>query len=141
MLGTYYLQVGALPWRLILPAAVCGLFSVGVLNVNNLRDIESDRIAGKRSIPVRIGFVAGKWYHTALILGALTLALVFWRWTLSSPLQFISLISLPLFIRHLYLVWIQKEPAKLDPYLKQLALSTLLFVLTYGFGLLLGNVE
>jgi len=140
VLGTYFLQVGELPWRIVLPAAVCGLFSVGVLNVNNLRDIESDRIAGKLSIPVRIGFVAGKWYHTVLVLGGWTLALVFWRWTLSSPLQFISLVTLPLFLRHLVLIWKQKEPAKLDPYLKQLAMSTLFFVLTYGFGLLLGYV-
>lgn len=141
VLGTYYLQVGQLPWQLIFPASACGLFSVGVLNVNNLRDIESDRISRKRSIPVRIGFIAGKWYHTVLVLGGWCMALFYWSWTLTSPLQFISLITLPLFLRHLVLVWKQKEPAKLDPYLKQLAMSTLFFVLTYGFGLLLGYVE
>ncbi|MEZ4903077.1 MAG: 1,4-dihydroxy-2-naphthoate octaprenyltransferase [Spirosomataceae bacterium] len=55
VLGSYYLHTQALDWALLLPASSCGLFAVGVLNINNIRDIVSDKLTGKRSIPVRIG--------------------------------------------------------------------------------------
>jgi 1,4-dihydroxy-2-naphthoate octaprenyltransferase len=54
-----------------------------------------------------------------------------------SPWQFIYLISFPLFIRNGLAVSRITESSQLDPYLKQLALSTLLFVLTFGLGLLI----
>ena len=53
--GTYFLMLGSFSYDLFLPASACGLFTVGVLNVNNIRDIESDLVAGKKSIPGRLG--------------------------------------------------------------------------------------
>ncbi|HET9054759.1 MAG TPA: 1,4-dihydroxy-2-naphthoate octaprenyltransferase, partial [Cyclobacteriaceae bacterium] len=55
VMGSLYLFTKAIHWQDALPAISCGLFSVGVLNINNIRDIESDKKAGKYSIPVRIG--------------------------------------------------------------------------------------
>ena len=133
--GTYFLQAGNVSFDVLLPAISCGLLSTGVLNVNNLRDIESDKLAGKKSIPVRIGPVYGRYYHVALISAAWICASVYVFMHYTSVYNLMYLISLPLFVRHIILVFKTREPRLLDPYLKQLALSTLLFVITYGIGI------
>jgi 1,4-dihydroxy-2-naphthoate octaprenyltransferase len=133
--GTYFLQSGNIAPDVLLPAISCGLLSTAVLNVNNLRDIDSDKLAGKKSIPVRIGPVYGRYYHLLLIAIAWLCASIYVAAHYTSIFNFMYLLSLPLFIRHLVLVFKTKEPRLLDPYLKQLALSTLVFVITYGVGI------
>lgn len=133
--GTYFLQAGGISMDVLLPAITCGLLSTGVLNVNNLRDIDSDRLVGKKSIPVRIGSQKGKLYHLTLISLAWVAATVYAVLHMTSLFNFLYLLTLPLFIKHLLQVFKTKEPRLLDPYLKQLALSTLLFVITYGIGI------
>ncbi|HTF18298.1 MAG TPA: UbiA family prenyltransferase, partial [Chryseolinea sp.] len=131
----YYLFTKEVSWREALPALSCGFFSIGVLNVNNMRDIESDRAAGKFSIPVRIGKERAAQYHWFLILGGLGAAVFYAVLNYQTPLQFLFLLSAPLFLRTG--VAVSKKPSReLDPYLKQMALSTLLFVLLFGVGLL-----
>jgi 1,4-dihydroxy-2-naphthoate octaprenyltransferase len=139
VLGTFYLHAGWLGWELLLPAASSGLYSAGVLNVNNIRDIESDRLAGKRSVPVRIGREKAVYYHTFLLLGGVVVALAFVLLEYQSPWQFLFVLSVPLFFRNLKAVRKYKDAKALDPYLKQLALSTLLFVLLFGIGHLLAS--
>ena len=68
VMGSYYLFTQQITWREILPALSCGLFSIGVLNVNNIRDIDSDAKAGKFSIPVRIGRKNSIRYHWFLLI-------------------------------------------------------------------------
>lgn len=136
--GTYFLQTQALPWPLLLPAASCGFFSVAVLNVNNIRDIDSDRRAGKRSIAVRLGPQRARIYHWALLLAGLGAALAYVLLTYRSPWQFLFLLSAPLFIRNGLVVWRTRDSETLDPMLKQLSLSTLVFVLTFGVGQVVG---
>ncbi|AHM59565.1 1,4-dihydroxy-2-naphthoate octaprenyltransferase [Flammeovirgaceae bacterium 311] len=139
VLGTFYLHAGWLTWELLLPAASSGLYSAGVLNVNNIRDIESDRLAGKFSIPVRIGREKAVSYHAFLLIAGFLAALAFVLLEYRSPWQFLFVISLPLFIVNLRAVFRNKEASALDPYLKQLALSTLFFVLLFGIGHLLAH--
>ena len=57
--GTYYLHTHQLPWDILLPAASVGLLSVAVLNLNNLRDRESDAASGKRTLVVKLGSEKG----------------------------------------------------------------------------------
>ena len=65
--GTYYLHVNTFdPW-ILLPASAIGLLSSGVLNLNNMRDIENDARSGKRTLVVYIGSKAAKIYHLVLI--------------------------------------------------------------------------
>ena len=135
--GSYFLQTQSLPPLIFLPAASVGLFSVGVLNVNNIRDLESDRQAGKRSIPVRLGLASARRYHWVLLLGGLLAALLYVLLTYRSPWQFLFLVTVPLFLRNGRTVAQNQNPAALDPMLKQLSLSTLLFVLLFGLGHLL----
>jgi 1,4-dihydroxy-2-naphthoate octaprenyltransferase len=133
VMGSAYLFTKQISLIQLFPALSCGFFSMGVLNINNIRDIESDRKAGKYSIPVRIGREKAIGYHWFLILGGIISAIVFVLLTYRSPLQLLFVLSFPVFIMNALAV--QRKPSdKLDPHLKQLALSTLLFVVLFGLG-------
>ena len=137
VLGTYYLHVKSISPLLVLPALSCGFFATAVLNVNNIRDIESDRKAGKKSIPVRLGREAAVQYHWLLLGAGLGCAVAYVALTYASPWQLLFLVTLPLLGRNALAVKRNRTAASLDPYLKQMALTTLLFVLTFGLGQLL----
>ncbi|MGB0839980.1 MAG: 1,4-dihydroxy-2-naphthoate polyprenyltransferase [Chitinophagales bacterium] len=137
VLGTYYLHTHQIQWDLLLPASTCGLFAVAVLNVNNIRDIESDKKAGKHSVPVRIGRANAVKYHYLLLALGLVCALAYVGLNYQSPWQFIFLIVLPLLYKNAQAVQQKTAAAQLDPYLKQMAMTTLLFVLSFGIGQLL----
>jgi len=137
VLGSYFLQTHALPWPVLLPATSVGLFSVAVLNVNNIRDMRSDREAGKYSVPVRLGPRRARLYHWALLLSGLLGALLYVLLTYHSPWQFLFLLSAPLLLRNGVLVWRGQSAAELDPLLKQMSLTTLVFVISFGAGQIL----
>lgn len=137
VLGSYYLHAKSLDWQLLLPASTCGFFATAVLNVNNMRDIDSDKIAGKISIPVRIGLKKALIYHGALLIGGLIFSIVFVLLNYKSPFQFIFLLSIPLLLKNYLGVKKAKSSMEMDPYLKQMAITTLLFVLLFGVGLIL----
>jgi 1,4-dihydroxy-2-naphthoate octaprenyltransferase len=136
VMGTYYLHGQVLPALVALPALSLGLFSVGVLNVNNIRDISSDALAGKRSIPVRIGRAWAVRYHWALLLlgfgCAAGYALLQGQGGAWQAWLFMG--TAPLFWRNARQVAALQEPRLLDPFLKQLALSTFAFSLLFGLG-------
>jgi 1,4-dihydroxy-2-naphthoate octaprenyltransferase len=136
VIGSYYLFTKTFSYFEMLPALSCGLFSIGVLNINNIRDIESDRKAGKFSIPVRIGREKAILYHWLLLLSGILAAIIYTSLRFNSPWQLLFVISIPLFIANGRAVS-SKPSQELDPYLKQMALSTLVFVLTFGLGLLI----
>jgi 1,4-dihydroxy-2-naphthoate polyprenyltransferase len=135
VMGSFYLFVHQISWREVLPALSCGLFSIAVLNVNNIRDIDSDRMAGKYSIPVRIGKKNATMYHWILLGGGLLSAMAYTLLNFQSPWQFLFLLTAPLLIKNGMAIY-QKPSSELDPFLKQMAFSTLLFVLLFGIGLM-----
>lgn len=136
VLGTFFLHTLSFDPLTLLIAISLGLFSTAVLNVNNIRDIESDQKAGKRSIPVRIGKKAAVKYNWILILGGNILLGSFasttkeW-YTLLAFLAFLVMLSVGNGVQN------AKSSAETDPYLKKMALSTLLWVILFGIGLLL----
>lgn len=134
--GTYYLLVGSVNSFIFLPAISCGLFSVGVLNLNNMRDIDSDIEAGKNSIPVRLGYAKSKVYHYLIIITALLCSLIFVMFYKEMPTwQNLSFVAcFPLFLKQLFTVKNTTDKIKLDPLLKQLSISTMLFVLLFGLA-------
>lgn len=134
VLGVYYLHTQHLDWTLLLPATSCGLFAVGVLNINNIRDIESDTLTGKRSVPVRIGREKAVIYHWSLLGIGMLCSVLYLAFQSASLVQWLFVLSFPLFIRNGWAVSHLTNPRELDPYLKQMALSTLLFVLLFGIG-------
>ncbi|HET8860290.1 1,4-dihydroxy-2-naphthoate polyprenyltransferase [Marivirga sp.] len=133
--GTYYLHAESFEVLILLPAASCGFFATGVLNVNNIRDIKSDKAAGKNSIPVRIGKKNALIYHSTLIILGCLSSLIF----LIIHEEFYAIISVVisffLFGKHLIKVQKAKNSSDLDPQLKFLALSTLSFVLLFGISI------
>lgn len=135
--GSYYLQTKTLDWNVLLPALSCGLLATGVLNVNNIRDIESDRKAGKISIPVRIGREKAVVYHFVLLGLAMLSGILFIVLNTSDWTSYLFVLAFPLIIKNGVAVKSKTSAAALDPYLKQLALSTLLYVLLFGVGLVL----
>jgi 1,4-dihydroxy-2-naphthoate octaprenyltransferase len=133
--GSYYLQTHILNWLVLLPALSCGLFCVAVLNVNNIRDLESDLRAGKMTIPVRLGPPRARTYHWILLITGLVMAVTFTALTFESGWQFLYLTTVPLFLKNGFSVKSSQEAIALDACLKQLALATLLFSFTFGIGL------
>ncbi len=137
VVGTYYLQTKSLDWLILLPASTIGLFAVAVLNVNNIRDIESDKKSGKNSIPVRIGKQKAVVYHGVLLFFGLALSVVFVLQNLNSWLSLLFVLVGGLLILNFRAVN-SKPSSELDPFLKQMALSTLLFSVLFAIGQYMG---
>lgn len=140
VLGTFYLQAGYFEPAVLLPGISCGAFAAGVLNVNNLRDLETDRQAGKNTLAVRLGPERGRIYHLLLLTLGWASAVQFVNKNYFSLIQYSFFIVLPLFLVHAMLVYGRRDPKTLDPLLKQLAISTLLFVIIFGLSQLVGKI-
>jgi 1,4-dihydroxy-2-naphthoate octaprenyltransferase len=139
VVGTYFLNAHQVNHKILLPAISIGLFSTGVLNMNNMRDIENDRNSGKKTIVVRMGSSRSKLYHTSLIsIGWLT-AILFVSLRFQSVYQAIFILALPLFIKDLIAINRIQEPGNLDPFLKKLSIATLLFTVLFGIGIILAS--
>ncbi|MDP4292324.1 MAG: 1,4-dihydroxy-2-naphthoate octaprenyltransferase, partial [Bacteroidota bacterium] len=136
-LGTYFLQTNRLPLAILFPAISVGLLSVGVLNVNNMRDIINDEKSGKRTIVVFLGSRVAKIYHFVLIAGALLGGLIYVALNFTSLYNFLFLIAFIPLVFHGRRVWANNEPVLLDPELKILSLCTLLFSVLLGLGFIL----
>jgi 1,4-dihydroxy-2-naphthoate octaprenyltransferase len=134
VVGTYFCHTGHFQPDTLLPAFSCGLLATAVLNVNNIRDIVSDKKAGKMSIPVRIGRTNATLYHWLLMALAIIASLVYVAINYHSPYQFLFLTTTPFLIFNGMKVTTNKESKKLDPMLKQMAISTLLFIIAFGVG-------
>lgn len=128
VMGAYFLMAHQINALLLLPASAIGLLSTGVLNLNNMRDVDNDRACGKRTIPVLIGVHKAKIYHFILIIGAFVCMSSYVFLHNHTPSDFLFLLTLPLFIFHLIKVT-NNQGRSLDPQLKVLSLSTLLFAI------------
>ncbi|AWI26545.1 1,4-dihydroxy-2-naphthoate octaprenyltransferase [Flavobacterium pallidum] len=132
-IGVSFMVLKTIDPLLILPAMAIGFLSTGVLNLNNMRDEESDRKSNKNTIVVKIGGAKAKVYHYFLLVSAMVLALIFAicfdLYKDANPGEFnadiyIFLLAYIPIIKHLITVAKNKDPKKLDPELKKLALST-----------------
>ncbi|MFZ7156467.1 1,4-dihydroxy-2-naphthoate polyprenyltransferase [Avibacterium avium] len=136
--GTYYLQTHQLNLMIFLPALATGFFATAVLNINNLRDIEQDKKAGKNTLAVRLGAKNGRIYHcTLLAVGALCYV-IFALANFHHLLSFIFLLAYPLLVKHALYVYRSQDPLLLRPMLGQMSMLALLTNLLFSFGLLVG---
>jgi len=133
--GTYFLHSLNLSWSILFPAFSLGCFSTAVLNINNIRDIESDQKAGKRSIPVRMGRKWAIQYNWFLILAG-NVSLVLFVVLNQTYYALFALATLPLMFLVANSVQKETDPKALDPNLKKMAISTLFWVILFGIGLL-----
>ena len=135
-LGVNFLYSKQLDFVLFLPACAIGLLSVGVLNLNNMRDQASDKKSNKNTIVVKIGGAKAKKYHYFLVITAMILVVVF---ALLSHFQFDQYLFLLAYIpltKHLINVYKNQESRLLDPELKKLALSTFALSVLLSLGMI-----
>lgn len=136
VLGSFYLQAHHLQWMLLLPATACGLLATAVLNINNLRDIEQDRKAGKNTLIVRIGRRNGQIYHALLLTLAVCFYLIFAILTFRHWGNLLFLLTAPLLFKHAKIVWQHQNPLELRPLLGQMAGLALLTNLLFALGII-----
>lgn len=139
VLGVFFLNTEYLETAVILPAISMGFFSAGVLNLNNMRDINNDQQSGKITLSVRMGGHNSRIYHSAMILWGWFAVVIFTMHQYQSSWQWLFLITLPFFISDLIKIHRTSDAKQLDPFLKQLALSTLAFTLLFCLGLILAT--
>lgn len=138
VIGTYFLNTHSLDWEIFLPAIAIGFLSTGVLNLNNMRDMDNDSKSEKKTLALFIGYNSSKTYHTFLVTASMVLLVVFIIIQYSNPWQFIFVISFPTMIKQLVEINKQTDKTLLDPYLKKLAFSTLILTLLFGMGIIFG---
>ena len=133
--GGYFVTAQIFEPTTLIPGAAIGLFSVGVLNVNNMRDMKSD--AGTRvTVPLKLGEHGAKIYHTILIAGGWSMMLLFTILFTTGWKPYLFLITIPLYIKHMSGVW-KRSGRELDPMLPLLVISTFIFALLAGTGYIL----
>lgn len=133
VIGSNFLFTHFIDWTLFLPATAIGFLSVAVLNLNNMRDIENDRVAGKNTLVVKMGLEKAKKYHFVLICTALILFVFF-----SGMISVKMYIYLPIILvlaMHLKTVKKSKKYEDFDPELKKVALSTFALSLLFCLAL------
>ncbi|MDV3508700.1 1,4-dihydroxy-2-naphthoate octaprenyltransferase [Elizabethkingia anophelis] len=136
VMGSYYLFTKTFDWQMILPATAVGLFSVAVLNLNNMRDIESDAESGKHTLALKMGFKKAMIYE--IILLQLPLILILTYMMVYEIRSYYAYIFIILFLPLMALrrrIMETKEPKNLDPYLKQVAIMCFAMSLLTGIGL------
>ena len=114
--GAYYLQTQTLTWEIVWCGIAIGLPCVGVLNVNNIRDMSHDLEHGKRTFASLLGQTGGRIYHSCLIIGCLAIFVGFGHWWV--------LCILPIWGWHLWFVWTHRQ--NLDKQMPVLMFSTLI---------------
>lgn len=124
--GVYFLYTKTWDWVLLLPSIAIGLLSVGVLNLNNMRDEQSDKKAGKNTLVVLIGGAKAKVYHSFLIVVPILCLTLFGFLKGFALDQYLYVIGFLPLISHLVRVHKTHDPINLDPELKRLALTTFL---------------
>ncbi|WP_406683594.1 1,4-dihydroxy-2-naphthoate octaprenyltransferase [Seonamhaeicola sp. MEBiC1930] len=135
--GCYVLYAKTIDHVTILPACVIGLLSVAVLNLNNMRDIDSDKKSDKVTLAVMLGKRKAKKYHYILIILAITLSGLFGILYYTSPYNLIFVVVYIPLIIHLIKVSKNTDPRLLNPELKKIALTTFLLATLIGIGHLL----
>lgn len=135
-MGIYFMYSKQLDGLLVLPATAIGFLSVGVLNLNNMRDEESDRKANKNTLVVKMGGAWAKKYHFFLVISAMVLVVVFAVLNRFNFDQYIFVVAYFPIASHLLTVYRNKHPKFLDPELKKLAISTFLLSVLLSLALI-----
>lgn len=137
--GSYFLFTKTFSWDMLLPGTAIGMMSMAVLNLNNMRDIESDRLSGKNSLALRIGFKNAMIYEMVLLQLPLILMLVFFGvngfFQTQNYYVFIVMILLLPLMKLRRQIMAVKNPRELDPFLKQVGIMTFVMAVLTAFGL------
>ena len=139
VLGGEFLYSKTFNWLNVLPAAAMGFWSMAVLNLNNMRDVENDVKNNKITVASKLGFEKSKYYQLILmtlpfVLSAIYVVSLPGKEGKLSPLAFMILIFLANSVRRE--IFKVKEPKEYDKYLKPVAMMALFFAILLGYGLI-----
>lgn len=132
VVGTYFLHTHSFDFKPLLPSVGLGLLSSAVLNINNMRDMENDRVSGKITVPVRLGIDGAKCYQLFLYLGMSVCFIFYGIIYLNVWYQYFYIVLFLPFVKIMYDIFHLKENKLLDPYLKYTSIST--FILSVVFS-------
>ena len=135
--GTFYVQTLKLTPMVFLMGIVEGLLITAILVINNLRDIETDRRAGKHTLAVLIGTQSARAEYALLLAVAYTIPLLLWFCNLGRVWMLLPLASLPLALKQIRLVWQKPGGSILNQVLAATAILALFFSLLLSIGLIL----
>lgn len=136
VMGGFYVCAHCVPlWPLILPACAIGFFSVGVLNVNNIRDMKTDARV-RTTVAMRLGPVKARVYQSVLIALGWISMILYCLCRYPDPWHWLFVLTLPLYILHIVGIW-KKTDRGIDAMLPQLVVSTLLFSVLAGGGFII----
>src|SRR5436309_13744093 len=97
--GSYFVQAKDLPREAFVLAVPVGLLAASILMINNIRDLETDRRAGKRTLAVRFGRQRARMLYALGVWGAFVAAQVCWWAGSLSPWLLLVLLTAPLALR------------------------------------------
>ena len=126
--GSFYVCTHSFDLLVLIPACGIGLLSIGVLNVNNIRDMKTDA-STRTTVALKLGLRGSRIYQTVLIV--LGWSCLFVYTVLSGKLPYLLILSIPLFAKHLKGIW-TREDRSLDPMLPLLVVSTFISAILTG---------
>ncbi len=135
--GTFYLQAGHFDWVVMLPATATGLLATAVLNINNLRDIDTDSANGKNTLAVRLGPQNARRYHAVIISAAVICLALFALLYLHSWSGWLFVLAIPMLVKHVSQVMRELNPEGIRPLLENMVKAALLTNVLFAVGLLL----
>jgi 1,4-dihydroxy-2-naphthoate octaprenyltransferase len=137
--GSYFVQVQELPWEAYACAVPVGLLASAILVVNNVRDLETDRRAGKRTLAVRLGRERTRMLYTAMVAGAFLLVPL--PWALGSMTAWLMLpwCAIPLAVPLVRIVRTRVDGPALNGALAKTGALQLVFCLLFSAGILLSG--
>ncbi len=135
--GTYYVQALHLTPLVWLMGAIQGLLITAILVVNNLRDIQTDRRSGKRTLAVMIGERGSRIEYLLLLSSAYAIPFILWLVGRSSVWVILPVLSLPLAISLTRLIWKSAGGPVLNQALASTAKLALVYSLLLSIGLIL----
>jgi 1,4-dihydroxy-2-naphthoate octaprenyltransferase len=135
--GSYYVQTEELTWEAFVLAVPVGLLAAGILVVNNVRDLETDRRAGKRTLAVRLGRARTRVLFAAMVYLAFVTAPLPWPLGELSAWLFLPWLTLPLAASVVRLVRSHTDGPTLNEALGHTGLLQLAFCVLLAGGVLL----
>lgn len=154
--GTYYVQAvatlgtgpmpltipaGTLTTPVILAGVAAGSLATAILVVNNIRDRESDRDAGKRTLAVIIGYRWSRVEYTVLLAVPYLIPVVLWASAGYHPAILAPVLTLPMAVVLVGTVWNHTDGAVLNPALERTGQLFAVYAFLFALGLVLPGVS
>ncbi|MCU0505583.1 MAG: 1,4-dihydroxy-2-naphthoate polyprenyltransferase [Chloroflexi bacterium] len=140
VIGTAYLQTGSVDALAVVAAVPMGGLATAILVVNNLRDVDGDRRAGKRTLAVTFGRGFARAEYAAMLAVSAAAIVAIPVAGLASPVVLLALVASPLAVPLLRAVRADGDPRRLNPVLKGTARLELAVAALLAFGLAVGGL-